>query len=646
MTYQDYQKNLSSSMQKYIKDAFSFYEYLRIMNFKLRTNEERIKYALLLSGIYNKNLLANRTFLDSDCQNIYHFLEINPNLIKNYVYNEEILFYLFQEYLEKFTNNLKLTKDESYIELILYNLIQDEKINYTLAKVLDNNNYHIIKMNLVDAFWKIKMNINQEYLNSLSGEKQNFIYLASTYLQYFENNKKNIHYKEECALFLAGISLVKEIPMIEKNIIYEHFEIKGLVSSVPYSYIQKKVDKFRKIIENLENDVEYSEEFLNQNEILIILSKLINKISSAIKAELNSMLPDNYLNKLNTHLNEIMLKKSDEKETVVVKKEIKRNNITLINKKNRGKILNEFGFWLTDQKYDNFNLIGRREALDELETYLIKRNKSVIILGESGVGKTALVKGVAKDIVEGKVSNILKEKEIVQIDLTSLLGGMRYRGDFEERISNLIKELKVYPNAILYFEEMHRINGLGDNDRNNDLMNILKSTLASGQIKIIGDTTTNEFDKYLGSDEAFRRRFELVYLQEPNREILKNILFSAVDELENYYSISFEFNLEDKNIIFDYLIDLTDSKKQAYYSTRRNPDFVLDLLDTIFAVAINRNHEKIMFEDIIYCMKKCQDVSESYKNRIVNDLQKKFKILKQEDKGRVIKFPSSYSLKS
>ena len=170
MNFHEYQKKISEDMQKYLKDAFAFYEYLDKVHFNILNCDKKVQYALLLSGIYNAKLINNNTFLESDCEKIYQALNIkNPNIINNYSYNEETIFAIFWGYIKKYSKNIydgsTIDLENLKIEHILYNLTSEEIINELLQNALiANNNYHIIKMKLMESFTKLKVYNEKEYV--------------------------------------------------------------------------------------------------------------------------------------------------------------------------------------------------------------------------------------------------------------------------------------------------------------------------------------------------------------------------------------------------------------------------------------------------------------------------------------------------
>ena len=235
-------------------------------------------------------------------------------------------------------------------------------------------------------------------------------------------------------------------------------------------------------------------------------------------------------------------------------------------------ILDVFGINLTDkriqQKIDP--VIGREEEIQRIIQILSRRTKNnPIILGEPGVGKTALVEGLAKKIVEGKVPDILIGKKIYAINLASMIAGTMYRGEFENRIRQIIEEAKNNPQIILFIDEIHNIVGAGSASGSMDAANILKPALARGEIRCIGATTFNDYRKSIESDPALERRFQTIKISEPNSQEAKQILKGIKTYFENFHKVK----------IGDEAIEAAVELSQRYLPEKFLPDKAIDLID-------------------------------------------------------------------
>jgi ATP-dependent Clp protease ATP-binding subunit ClpC len=215
-------------------------------------------------------------------------------------------------------------------------------------------------------------------------------------------------------------------------------------------------------------------------------------------------------------------------------------------------------------------LIGRDEEVDRLTSILSRRTKNnPLLLGEPGVGKTAIVEGLAKRIGENKAPRALQGKKIFMLDMGALLAGTMYRGDFEARLTDLIDELKEKPEAILFIDEIHTIIGAGSASGSLDAANMLKPALARGELRCIGATTNAEFKKHIESDGALARRFAPVSVREPSAEETMRILEGLVPEYSAHHHVSFT-----KEALAT-IIEIAD----RYFPHKTFPDKAIDLMD-------------------------------------------------------------------
>ncbi len=216
-------------------------------------------------------------------------------------------------------------------------------------------------------------------------------------------------------------------------------------------------------------------------------------------------------------------------------------------------------------------LIGREPDVDQLvETLARKMKNNVVLVGHPGVGKTQLVEGLARRIVEKSVPTSLLSQEIWSLDINSLVAGTKYRGDFEERMKNVISALKSLPNVIVFIDEIHMIMGAGGNTSNSmDAANILKPALGRGEIRTIGSTTYDEYRKYFEKDRALLRRFEKQDVLEPSVEDAKKILRGLIPSFEKFHNVKYAKDCADA------AVDLS----VKYIFNRHLPDKAIDLLD-------------------------------------------------------------------
>ena len=215
-------------------------------------------------------------------------------------------------------------------------------------------------------------------------------------------------------------------------------------------------------------------------------------------------------------------------------------------------------------------IIGRKDEIERVIQILSRRTKNnPCLIGEPGVGKTAVVEGLAEKIVSGDVPNILKNKRVVSLDISGMVAGAKYRGDFEERIKKALNEVKKAGDVILFIDEIHTIVGAGAAEGAIDAANILKPLLARGEIQLIGATTLNEYRKYIEKDAALERRFSPVTVNEPSEKDTIQILKGIRDKYEAHHNVK----------ITDEAINAAVKLSIRYINDRYLPDKAIDLID-------------------------------------------------------------------
>ena len=239
---------------------------------------------------------------------------------------------------------------------------------------------------------------------------------------------------------------------------------------------------------------------------------------------------------------------------------------------NQTPTLNQFGEDLTKKAEEGKldPIIGRKEEIERVIQILSRRTKNnPCLIGEPGVGKTAAVEGLAEKIVSGDVPEILKGKRVVTMDISGMVAGSKYRGDFEERIKKALDEVKKAGDVILFIDEIHTIVGAGAAEGAIDAANILKPLLARGEIQLIGATTLNEYRKYIEKDAALERRFSPVTVNEPSEKDTVKILKGLRDKYEAHHGVK----------ITDEAIDAAVKMSVRYINDRFLPDKAIDLID-------------------------------------------------------------------
>lgn len=271
--------------------------------------------------------------------------------------------------------------------------------------------------------------------------------------------------------------------------------------------------------------------------------------------------------------------------------------------------LNKYGYDMSD---NDTNLIGRDEEINDIIEILLRKNKNnPLLVGDAGVGKTAIVEALAKRINE---CDSLRDYKIYNLDMSLVLSGSKYRGDFEERLNEIIKEVINNGKIILFIDEIHTIMSAGGSEGAIDAANILKPYLCKNKLKIIGATTNYEYDKYISKDKALVRRFDVVYIKEPNKEDTYDILLKLKNKYKKYYGV--EINNNNLKMI----LELSDK----YITDKKNPDKVLDLLDSVCSCVKNNNGKSVTKEYINKVLsRKINRKLEFNKELVLNNIRNK-----------------------
>lgn len=267
-------------------------------------------------------------------------------------------------------------------------------------------------------------------------------------------------------------------------------------------------------------------------------------------------------------------------------------------------------------------VIGRDEEINRLIEILCRRCKNnPILIGEAGVGKTAIVEALAGMIYRGEVPIHFQNKRIISMDMASVVAGTKYRGEFEERMQKIIKEIEDDEDIILFIDEIHTLVGAGGAEGAIDASNILKPALARGTIKCIGATTTSEYKKFIVEDKALDRRFQSIVINEPDFDKTVNILEGLVSVYEKYHNVKISYDM------LKQIVELSN----RYIGDRYNPDKSIDILDEVCSmVSISGNKSG---KDILKLKEKLMEVKKSKKAYILdNSMDMAYSYLKQESR--------------
>ncbi len=364
--------------------------------------------------------------------------------------------------------------------------------------------------------------------------------------------------------------------------------------------------------------------FIGTEHLLIGILREGDCIAAKILLDLNVNIPKLY-NEIIKVINEGENHNSDGTETGNTKSNSGRGKGSY----NQTPTLNQFGEDLTKKAEEGKldPIIGRKEEIERVIQILSRRTKNnPCLIGEPGVGKTAAVEGLAQKIVLGDVPEILKDKRVVTLDISGMVAGAKYRGDFEERIKKALDEVKKAGDIILFIDEIHTIVGAGAAEGAIDAANILKPLLARGEIQLVGATTLNEYRKFIEKDAALERRFSPVTVNEPSEKDTILILKGIRDKYEAHHNVK----------ITDEAIDAAVSLSIRYINDRFLPDKAIDLIDE----AASRARLKTFTEP--ENLKKLQEDIEKVKNEkeeaVINQKFEKAAELRDEEKSLKEKF--------
>ena len=346
--------------------------------------------------------------------------------------------------------------------------------------------------------------------------------------------------------------VLKEIEeLIGRN---ENSQVNGTIGFTP---------RTKRVIENAFREArKLGSDYIGTEHILIGIMREGDSIAVRIMLDLN-VNPQKLYNEIVKVINEDDTSLSQNKN---------QNGQKSLGSFNQTNTLNQYSTDLTKQAIEGKldPIVGRKEEIERVIQILSRRTKNnPCLIGEPGVGKTAVVEGLAQKIIAEDVPEMLKNKRVVSIDISSMVAGAKYRGDFEERIKKCLNEVKKAGDIILFIDEIHTIVGAGSAEGAIDAANILKPLLARGEIQLIGATTLNEYRKYIEKDAALERRFSPVTVNEPTAEDTVKILKGIRDKYEAHHNVK----------ITDEAIEAAVKMSVRYINDRFLPDKAIDLMD-------------------------------------------------------------------
>lgn len=375
----------------------------------------------------------------------------------------------------------------------------------------------------------------------------------------------------------------------------------------------KNSEEIRNLLEKYQ--IEY-DDFLEEL-LLVVNSETCQKVACIYTPLLKKVIKNAEMHAKNSYITPLMLLESllEEGEGIAIRILISMgldidklyDEIKLKDKKSNQKLeIYNIGKEMSKDLSDNF-VVGREKEIDLITETLLRKNKNnPLLIGDAGVGKSAIVEELARRIKKGDVPNALKNKKIISIEMSSLVAGTKYRGEFEEKLNKIIKEVENNPEIILFIDEIHTLSNAGGAEGAINASDILKPYLARGKIKVIGATTTNEYNKFIAKDKALSRRFELIKINEPSIDETINILSKIKPSFEHHYNIK----ISEENI--RQIVDLTNK----YILDRFNPDKSIDLLDSVCAMKEVKSPKE---KNIIILKNKLSNIIEAKEKMVKNN---------------------------
>lgn len=294
-------------------------------------------------------------------------------------------------------------------------------------------------------------------------------------------------------------------------------------------------------------------------------------------------------------------------------------------------ILDRYAQELTSREYITDPSIGRDEEIKQVIMTLLTPEKSALLVGKAGVGKTSIVEGVAYRIQKGMVPNALNGYKIYKLNVTSLLGKTESNGQIESRVDLLVKELAARPKTILFLDETHVLVNKDGGEGGIDFANMFKAGLDRGEIKMIGATTDEEYEQYILKDRAFLRRFQKIDVVEADQETCVKILMGTYPKIEKKTGVHFEYTDYVIERIMTFIVDMTDEYKRVYEISSRYPDICLTIVSNAFTYALFDNENVCRIKHIYKAVCNARNVYEDAKKKSIEKFKVDFADLIKEE---------------
>ena len=294
-------------------------------------------------------------------------------------------------------------------------------------------------------------------------------------------------------------------------------------------------------------------------------------------------------------------------------------------------ILERYGQNLVAKEYITDPAIGRDNEIKELILILLTPEKSALLVGKAGIGKTAIVEGLAYRIKNNMVPNALFGYDLYKINTTSLIGEYNIDNQAESRVDLLVKELEKREKTIVFIDETHLL-VKSESQAGMDFANIFKAGLDRGTIKMIGATTTEEYEHFILKDRAFLRRFQKVDVLEADRDTTIKILMGTIPKYEKQMNLKIPYTDFIKEKLMAFLVDMTDEYKRVYEISSRYPDICLTILSNAFTYALFENQKEVRIKHFYYAIRDARNIYEDSKKKDIEKFKEIFAdIIKEEN---------------
>ena len=298
----------------------------------------------------------------------------------------------------------------------------------------------------------------------------------------------------------------------------------------------------------------------------------------------------------------------------------------------RFSIIETYGEDLINKEYITDPAIAREEEIKQMILILLTPEKSALLVGKAGIGKTAIVEGLAYRIKNNMVPNALFGYSLYKMNVTSLLGTLNINGQVENRVDILIKELAKREKTLLFIDEVHLLLNKENNSGSNlDFANMFKAGLDRGDIKMIGATTQEEYETYILRDRAFLRRFQKIDVAEPDQDTTVKIMMGTYPKMEEQMGIKLNYTSFVAERIMRFIVEMTDEYKRVYEIASRYPDISLTILSNAFTYAMFENSKEVRIKHIYQAVSNARNIYEDAKLKEIERFKEEFKDLIEEE---------------